>query len=144
MTPVKASPYIPQRPPILLVDTFLECDDKMIITDFDIPENHIFVENGELSEAGILENIAQTCATRIGWLNHDKPIRIGVIGSISKLEVFSRPKTGNKIFTKVEILAEIYDAIIVKAEVKCNEQPIAQCEMKVFVMNITMSTGVVE
>lgn len=116
----------------------------MIITDFNIPENHIFVENCELSEAGILENIAQTCATRIGWLNHDKPIRIGVIGSISKLEVFSRPKAGNKIFTKVEILAEIYDAIIVKAEVKCNEEPIAQCEMKVFVMNITMSTGVVE
>lgn len=141
MTPVNAAPYIPQRPPILLVDTFLECDDQQIVTDFLIPENHIFVQNGALTEAGVLENIAQTCATRIGWLNHDKPIRIGVIGSISKLQFFALPPAGRHLRTKVEIIAEVFDAIIVKAEVQCNDKQIAECEMKVFVMDVAISTG---
>ena len=45
MAPVNAASYIPQRPPVLMVDTFSECNTSLVITHFAIPENHIFVQN---------------------------------------------------------------------------------------------------
>jgi predicted hotdog family 3-hydroxylacyl-ACP dehydratase len=94
MTPVNVAPYIPQRPPVLVVDSFSECNNSLIITEYKIPQDHIFVQDGHLSSAGLIENIAQTCATRIGWLNRDKPVKIGVIGSVSNLEIFRHRVNG--------------------------------------------------
>ena len=133
MTPVNAPQYIPQQPPVLMVDTFLECNDALIITNFKIPEEHIFVQDGRLTAAGLLENIAQTCATRIGWLNRDKPIKIGVIGSVTKLEITALPPSGETLTTRVDILSEVFSATMVKAEIQCGGKHMAQCEMKVFV-----------
>ena len=116
-----------------MVDTFSECNDALIVTDFKIPENHIFVQNGHLTAAGLLENIAQTCATRIGWLNQDKPVKIGVIGSISKMEIKYLPLTGQSLTTRVDVVSEIFDATIVKAEIKCEGKIVAEGNMKVFV-----------
>lgn len=133
MTPINAAPYIPQRPPVLMVDTFLECNNSLIITSYKIPEDHVFLRNGRLSSAGLIENIAQACATRIGWLNRDKPVKIGVIGSISNLEISFFPSTGQTLITRVDILSEIFEATVVHAEIKCESETIAQCDMKVFV-----------
>lgn len=140
MAPINAAPYIPQRPPILMVDTFLECSNSLIITSFKIPEDHIFVQNGILRSAGLIENIAQTCATRIGWLNRDKPVKIGVIGSISNLEITSFPVAGQTLITRVDILSEIFEATVVQAEIKCEGETIAHCDMKVFVSDQNVAT----
>lgn len=140
MAPINAAPYIPQRPPILMVDTFLECSNSLIITSFKIPEDHIFVQNGILRSAGLIENIAQTCATRIGWLNRDKPVKIGVIGSISNLEITSFPAAGQTLITRVDILSEIFEATVVQAEIKCEGETIAHCDMKVFVSDQNVAT----
>ena len=133
MNPVNARPYIPQQPPIVMVDSFLECNEALVTTLFKIPEDHVFVQNGQLSAAGLMENIAQTCATRIGWLNREKPVKIGVIGGINKLEINSFPLAGQTLETRVDVLSEIFDATVVKAEIKCNGELVAQGEMKVFV-----------
>ena len=133
MNPVNARQYIPQQPPIVMVDSFLECNEALVTTLFRIPEDHIFLQNGQLSSAGLMENIAQTCATRIGWLNREEPVKIGVIGSINKLEINSFPLAGQTLETRVDVLSEVFDATIAKAEIKCNGKLIAQGEMKVFV-----------
>ncbi len=133
MTPVNAKQYIPQQPPVIMVDTLLECNEALTITEFSIPENHIFVQDGKLTAAGLLENIAQTSATRIGWLNRDKPVKIGVIGSISKMEISHFPFAGQTLNTRIDVVSEIFDATIVEAEIKCQGQTVAHGKMKVFV-----------
>ncbi|MBO4656082.1 MAG: hydroxymyristoyl-ACP dehydratase [Bacteroidales bacterium] len=132
MFPVNAAPYIPQQPPIIMVDSFLECNDALIITTFRIPENHIFVQDGHLTAAGVIENIAQSCAARIGWINRNKPVKIGMIGSVSNLEISFLPASGESLNTKVEILSEIFNATVMQAEIQCNGKQVAQCGMKVF------------
>lgn len=141
MAPVNAASYIPQRPPVLMVDTFSECNTSLVITHFAIPENHIFVQNGQLGAAGLIENVAQTCATRIGWLNRDKPVKIGVIGSVSNLEIHKFPLSGQSLTTRVDVQSEIFDATIVHAEIECQGEVIAQCDMKVFVSNQNVATA---
>lgn len=134
MFPAPALPYIPQRPPFVLVDNLLSCNDDIVVTDFHIPHDHILVENGFLSEAGLIENVAQTCAARIGWINCDKPVAIGVIGAVNNFEHSSLPAAGETITTTVTLTSAVFEAIIVHAETQCNERPIAQCDMKVFVV----------
>ena len=95
MFPTPALPYIPQRPPFVLVDNLLSCNEEIVVTDFHIPHDHILVENGLLSDAGMIENVAQTCAARIGWINRDKPIPIGVIGAVNNFEYSALPAAGS-------------------------------------------------
>jgi len=141
MTPVNVAPYIPQRPPVLVVDSFSECNNSLIITEYKIPQDHIFVQDGHLSSAGLIENIAQTCATRIGWLNRDKPVKIGVIGSVSNLEIFRLPCVGQSITTRVDVLSEIFEALVVQAEIKCQDEILVHCDMKVFVSDQNVASA---
>lgn len=134
MFPIPVAPYIPQRPPFVLVDNLLSCDEEVVSTDFFISPDHILVENGRFTPAGMIENIAQTCATRIGWLNQDKPVRIGVIGAVNNFEYNQLPPAGKTIQTTVTVQSAVFEAIIVHAEIVCEEQPVAQCDMKVFVV----------
>lgn len=134
MFPIPVTPYIPQRPPFVLVDNLLSCDEVVVTTDFRIAPDHILVENGRFTPAGMIENIAQTCATRIGWLNQDKPVRIGVIGSINNFEYFQLPPAGKTIQTTVTVQSSVFEAIVVHAEIVCEEELVAQCDMKVFVV----------
>lgn len=131
---VSALEFIPQRPPFVLVDHIVSCDPEVVHTDFTVPEGHILVKDGILTDAGLMENIAQTCAARIGFLNQDKPVRIGVIGAINNFEASNHPKVGETIDTTVTIGSEVFNAIIVHAETNLNDEKIAQGDMKVFVM----------
>lgn len=135
MEKTSAFPFIPQRPPFVLIDNIIDCQSMIIRTDFTIPVGHVLVEEGHLSEAGLLENIAQTCAARIGWLNKDKPVRLGVIGSISHFEAHALPLVGETIETLVSVEAEIFDALVIHAETTLHHETIAHCDMKVFILN---------
>ena len=119
---------------MVMVDNLLACDPVTVHTDFRIPAGCLFLRNDGLSESGLMENIAQTCAARIGWLNQDKPVRIGVIGSINHFEVFRRPAAGETLQTTVTVENEVFEAIIVHAVIQREEERIAQCDMKVFVV----------
>lgn len=134
MINIPALDFIPQRPPFVLVDNIVGCDEVNIITDFRVPEDHMLVQDGHLSATGMMENIAQSCAARIGWMNRNKPVRIGVIGSISKLNIVRLPKVGELLHTKVTVESEVFEATIVHAQTFVDEVLVAECDMKVFLV----------
>ena len=59
---------IPQRPPMVMVDKLFECNDQKALTGFEIVADNILVRNGQFSESGLIENIAQSAALMTGWL----------------------------------------------------------------------------
>ena len=73
--PLSAEGLIPQRHPIVLVDRLLDSDVEKSVSDFLIREDCVFVEDGRMVSAGLMENIAQTCALRIGYLNRGQKVR---------------------------------------------------------------------
>lgn len=134
MINIPALDFIPQRPPFVLVDNIVGCDEVNIITDFRVPEDHMLVQDGHLSATGMMENIAQSCAARIGWINRDKSVRIGVIGSISHFVVNALPKVNDCLTTTVTIESEVFEATIVHAKVAVNDVVLAECDMKIFLV----------
>lgn len=134
MERVPALKYIPQRPPMVMVDDIIHCDPIVARTEFTIREDNIFVENGLLKECGLLEIIAQTCAARIGYLGADQPVRVGVIGAVKNFVVNAIPLVGDLVQTEITVGSEVFSAVIVNAKVTCKEVTLAECEMKVFVI----------
>lgn len=128
---------IPQRPPFVLIDELVNCDGICSGTTFLVKADHILVNDGELSEAGITENIAQTAAAGLGYsgLKNNAPIVIGYIAAIKNLEIFALPKTGDTIATTVTIINQVFDVAIIAGEVKCGAMVLAKCEMKIYLKN---------
>ena len=60
---------LPQQEPFVMIDTLVAFDELTTVTETTINERRMFVADSVMSEAGIIENIAQTCAARIGYVN---------------------------------------------------------------------------
>ena len=58
---------LPQRPPFIMVDKLTYYDPKHAKTVFLVRADNIFCHDGVMEEAGLVENIAQTCAARTGF-----------------------------------------------------------------------------
>ena len=59
---------LPQRPPFVFVDHLLHHEEECTRTSFRIPEQGIFVENGRLATGGLVEQMAQSSAARVGYI----------------------------------------------------------------------------
>jgi predicted hotdog family 3-hydroxylacyl-ACP dehydratase len=139
ITDIDILTLLPQRPPFVMVDKLTNFSMDKVETSFTICENNLFCENGFFSETGIIENIAQTCAARMGYINahiHHEHVKIGYIGSIRNLEIFSLPRIGSILHTSVEVIEEVFQMTLIKAVVKSNDEVLASGEMKISVTNI--------
>jgi predicted hotdog family 3-hydroxylacyl-ACP dehydratase len=126
---------IPQKPPFVMVEDLLFSDDNITKTSFTVQADNVFVIDGEFSEAGLMENMAQTAAAGSGNMARieNRPVATGYIGQVKNLEVFALPKIGDVLFTEIKIEVQVFDAGIVSGKVWCNDEVIAQCEMKIFI-----------
>jgi predicted hotdog family 3-hydroxylacyl-ACP dehydratase len=135
MDPNHILSLLPQQPPFVMVDTVLHCDEKSIQTAFCITSKNVLVVNGEFTEAGLMENMAQTAAARAGYiaLSENKPVAVGYIASVKNFEVFDLPKINDQLLTEVIIEEQVFSNIIISATVKRNDIVIAKCEMNIFI-----------
>lgn len=126
---------IPQKPPFVMVDELLFSDDNVTRTKFIVPSDNVFVINGEFSEAGLMENMAQTAAAGSGNMARieNRAVSTGYIGQVKNLEIFELPKVGDELLTEIKIEVQVFDAGIVSGKVWCEEKLLAQCEMKIFI-----------
>ena len=124
---------IPQRPPFVMVDRVVSCEADTAETEFDITEDNIFLEGGHLQPAGIIENMAQSCAARMGCVNisHNEAIRIGVIGDIRDCCILRFPSVRDKLTTHISILEEFFSLTLAEITTKVGDEFVATTRMKI-------------
>ena len=111
-------------------------DEKRTVTETVIKDDNIFVFDGVFSAPGLVENIAQTCAARIGYVNKyilKKGIQLGFIGAIRNLEITGCPKVGDTITTCVMVIDDVLGMTLANAVVTCNGETLATTEIKIAV-----------
>jgi len=130
-------PLIPQRQPFVMIDALVYSDEKVTRTTFQVRAENIFVVEGLFREAGLLENIAQTAAARVGYIiqKENKPAPMGYIGAVKNFEVYGLPRVNQELVTEITITNQIFDITVITGMITCNEKIIAQCEMKIFITN---------
>ncbi len=125
---------LPQREPFVMVGRLLHFDMERTVTRTEVGEGNIFVDSGVWSASGIIENIAQTCAARIGYVNKyilKKGIQLGFIGAIRNMNLYRRPAVGEVVETSIVTIEEIFGMTLVNATVKVGDELIAEAEMKI-------------
>ena len=127
---------LPQQEPFVMVGKLTAFDEKRTVTETFIKEDNIFVCDGVFSAPGLVENIAQTCAARIGYVNKyilNKGIQLGFIGAIRNLEITVCPKVGDTITTCVTVIDDVLGMTLANAVVTCNGETLATTEIKIAV-----------
>lgn len=130
---------LPQQEPFVMVGTLVSFDMGKTVTQTLIENKNIFVESGIFTASGIIENIAQTCATRIGYINKyilKKGIQIGFIGAIRNFKLFRCPKVGELVETTIITEEEVFGMTLVSATVKVADELIAESSMKIAVSDV--------
>ncbi len=118
-----------------MVDQLLRSDEISTQTAFRVESKNVLVVNGELTEAGLMENIAQTAAARAGYiaLTQNQPVNVGYIAAVKNFEIFDLPKINDELVTEVKIENQVFDVTVISGIVKRTDVVIAQCEMNIFI-----------
>lgn len=123
---------LPQRPPFVMVDTLLSADPAGALSAFLVREDNIFTEKGCFLTGGLLENMAQTCAAhRASLAPQGTAVRQGVIGAVSRMQVFRLPRVGETLHTRIRITAQIGGMSKAEAEIHIAQELIATASLSI-------------
>lgn len=124
---------LPQQEPFVMIDLLVHYDPVRTVTSLEVRADNIFVDNGHLSVAGINENIAQTCAARMGYISRSsgERVKIGVIGAITNFSVSRTPLTGEVLTTTIDVVQEVFQVTLVHATVRVGDEVIAETDLKI-------------
>ncbi len=129
---------LPQQEPFVMISRLTQFDMLRTVTETTITENNIFVDNGCFTASGLIENIAQTCAARIGYVNKyilKKGIQIGFIGAIRNLQIHDLPKVNDTITTTVDVQEEIFGMTLANSTVQLGKNILLTGELKIALKN---------
>lgn len=124
---------IPQRPPFVMVDRVLSCDKTDAMTDFLIREDNIFLDGEVMATSGMIENMAQACAARMGCLDlmGNRSVKIGFIGDIRDCEIRRQPLLGETLTTHVHIIEDVFHLTLADVTITVGEDTIASARIKI-------------
>ncbi len=123
---------IPQKAPFVMVSELISYNEEQLVSGFHIELGNILVAENCFTEAGVIENMAQSVALHTGYqyflLKKEPPV--GYLGSIKKIEISRLPKVGEFIETKIAIVQEFMGITLVQISVTCGDELIAKGQMK--------------
>lgn len=127
---------LPQGEAFRMVDTLLHCEGERAVSETIIRSDNPFCgKDGKFMEAGLLENIAQTCALRMGFMcrqdNGTVP-KAGVIAAVRRMDLHCHVNVGDTLHTEVVVEAEAFGMSSCHGQVKCNG--ILACEAELRLM----------
>ena len=134
---------LPQRPPFVMIDRLTHFDEAVTTTQLTVRTDNLFTEaDGHLNPCALVENIAQTCAARMGYINryiYRQRVRLGYIGGIKNLQVLRTPRVGELLTTSIEVMQEVMKLTLVNATVRVGDEVIVTAEMKIALSDIEVN-----
>src|SRR5688572_26412712 len=90
---------IPQKHPFVLISSLVEVKDDTCLTTFRFAADHILCDKGQLSAAGLLENMAQSAGCKIGYEDFMKGKKhsAGFIGEVRDFFFSRLPEAGEEL-----------------------------------------------
>ena len=125
---------LPQQKPFVMIGSLVYFDKTLTVTETKVQRDNIFVDGNRFSASGLMENIAQTCAARIGYVNKfilKKGSQLGFIGGVRNFEVIALPIIGDVITTRVEVKEEVFGMTLAEATIVCGDKVLVTSEMKI-------------
>ena len=115
-----------------MIDKLVSSDEECAVSELEVRPDNVFFTNGRLSSSGLVENIAQTCAAGIGYKNisNGVPVKIGVIGAVSNMNILRLPREGEHLTTIVKYVQEVFQMTLFDAIIKSGDEVLANASIK--------------
>ncbi len=122
---------IPHRAPIIMVYGLLDFAEGNAETTLTIEPENLFVENGFFNEMGLIEHMAQSVALYTGFKNKDNltSAKEGFIAGVKQFKLEQLPLVNQTLITKVLIIYETEQMVLVNFETYVDETLIASAQM---------------
>ena len=140
---------LPHREPMLMIDELTLLTNEKVETKLEIKTDNIFVYNNHFVEAGLIENIAQTCSIIVGsdffigddYNKRDELIKvIGFISTIKKTQIMDLPKVGETIYSKGKLVSKLagdgYTLCSLIGEISSQKKIYLNCEISLMIKSI--------
>lgn len=133
---IQIDKILPQRMPFQFIDKIIEFNKNSVTTVYKIKSNNPLCKENLLSEAGLIENIAQSAAALAGLksLTGDESVKVGYIGSLKDFKLFGLPNIESEIKTEITTVFEMENARIAFGKVTQNDKVLAEGELKIFLI----------
>jgi 3-hydroxyacyl-[acyl-carrier-protein] dehydratase len=133
--PAHVESYIPQQHPFAQIDTLYHYEAKQAWAGLLVRADNLLVQQGYLSEAGIIESMAQAMALKSGYEARQQTgtgPRLGFIAALKDVQIHALAPVGSTLVTHVEVLLEALDVLVIKATAFYDYTLVAQTEMRLF------------
>ncbi len=125
---------IAHRPPMVMIDRLISVGKEFSETLYRVPDDGVFSVEKQLSEAGLIENMAQTIAAGSGYRRQKegKEIFKGFLSMLKNLKIERLPDCGSEIRTEVRYENRAMDFRIFSGRVFSDTDQIAECEIRIY------------
>jgi len=126
---------VPQRSPFIMVDKLIEYKNDFARTSLLVTPENILVQDGLFSEEGMVENMAQTAATFLGYESYLKGLDapVGFIAAIKHLKVTQSIAQNAQIYTSIKFSNTILNINIVDAMIEQDGKVVAEAELRIYI-----------
>ena len=128
---------LPHGEAFRMVGSLVYCDGTRTVTETVVPqEGYLHDDNGHLAPVWFLENMAQTCAVRMGFLSAREgkvQARPGVIAAVKSMDVFAEVKAGDLLRTEMLVGAEAFGMMSCTGRIESDGRTVAEAELKLMV-----------
>lgn len=126
---------IPQREPIMMVDSLDRVDGDTCVTSLTVRADNYFIDDdGLVAEPGLVEHIAQSASAFAGYralaVGATEP-PVGYIGEIKRFHCHLRPAVGDHLTTTITMGPTVGEVTIIRGETRCGEKLVADTQMKI-------------
>lgn len=124
---------IPQRSPILMVDTLYEATTDEATAGLTIKEGNLFLKDGKFTEPGLIEHIAQSASAFAGYSARlqGRPAPVGYIGEIKKFHLVRKPDVGSSLITHIKIMGVVDNVSLLTADVSVDGETVCTTNLKI-------------
>lgn len=129
--------FLPHRAPMLMVDELVAIDDRSASCRFHITDSCLFVKNGELSGAGLIEHAAQTSTTVVGQRfffdgRSGAPV-LGFISAVKNIEIGPLPRSHQTLITRSTLVTHVPNGpvslCVMEVGSTVDGRPVLSCSM---------------
>lgn len=126
---------IAHRPPMVMIDQLTGVNDQFAESLFRVTPETVFSFQNRFSEAGLIENMAQTIAAGSGYHRQQvgKGIHRGFITMVKNLQVSRLPEYGAEIRTVIRLENSALGFRIFNSQVFIENSQIAKCEIRIYI-----------
>lgn len=131
---VDISEILPQRRPFVMVSGLRSFSMEETVTWFKVINDNTFMDGDVLEADGLIENAAQSCALRIGFINKyilNKPVDIGYVCAVKSFNIFRPAHFGEILVTRIRVADEFGSVLMVDVSISSGDEKIATGSMTI-------------